>query len=243
MLVVVNRLYSNKVDAVIGVSNFILNKHLSYGYFSKVILKMRVYNPVVSDSTPIKDYYAYKERKAKAVIFGFVGSLSASKGIEIVLNVFSRHLKKERLLVYGTSKDKHYEAFLKDRYKSETISFEGYKPQSEIYSNIDVLLVPSLWNEPLSRVIIEAYLNGIPVVAAETGGLPEIVKDGRTGFLFKAGDEQSLLKILKYVIENKDMLNFMKENCIEASKEFMSQIIAKSYIDIYNRLLERKLVT
>jgi len=59
-----------------------------------------------------------------------------------------------------------------------------------------VLVVPSLWYEGLPMVIVEAYAAGLPVLASRLGGLPEIVKEGRTGFLFRSGDSDHLASVL-----------------------------------------------
>jgi glycosyltransferase involved in cell wall biosynthesis len=56
-------------------------------------------------------------------------------------------------------------------------------------------MVPSVWAEPNPRVVLEAFAAGLPVIAFRAGGLPEIVEDGRTGFLCDGVDEMARLAI------------------------------------------------
>ena len=63
---------------------------------------------------------------------------------------------------------------------------------AEIFSEIDVLVVPSVWYENSPLVIQEAFLAGTPVIASDIGGIPELVKDKENGLLFKANDDNDL---------------------------------------------------
>ena len=65
-----------------------------------------------------------------------------------------------------------------------------------ILSEIDVLVVPSLWWENSPITIHEAFLAGVPVVASDQGGMAELVQDGKNGFLFKIGDAADLARVL-----------------------------------------------
>src|SRR4029450_9567670 len=61
-----------------------------------------------------------------------------------------------------------------------------------LYLTADVVVVPSVWPEPLSRVIVEAMWLGRPVVATAVGGSPEAIEDGVTGLLVPRGDAPAL---------------------------------------------------
>jgi glycosyltransferase involved in cell wall biosynthesis len=54
----------------------------------------------------------------------------------------------------------------------------------QFYRNADILVVPSIWHDVRPNVIPEAYRDGVPVVGADIAGIPELIKDGHTGFLF-----------------------------------------------------------
>jgi glycosyltransferase involved in cell wall biosynthesis len=73
--------------------------------------------------------------------------------------------------------------------------FLGWVPPAEmpgLLRKSDVLVVPSIWPEPLARVLLEGMISGLVVVATPTGGTPEIVSDGENGLLFTPGNSEDL---------------------------------------------------
>ena len=69
---------------------------------------------------------------------------------------------------------------------------------------IDLLVVPSLWAENSPLVIHEAFLHGTPVLASDIGGIPELVRRGVSGELFRAGDARDLAVKLRRFITDPD---------------------------------------
>ena len=77
---------------------------------------------------------------------------------------------------------------------------EWRENMAEVYSNLDLVIVPSSTVEATTRVIPEAYSAGLPVVAFPVGGIPEILNDGETGFLAKDASVQALAERIRAVI-------------------------------------------
>jgi glycosyltransferase involved in cell wall biosynthesis len=73
-----------------------------------------------------------------------------------------------------------------------------------LYAAADVVVVPSVWPEPLSRVLIEAMYLGRPVVASAVGGSPEVVEDGVTGVLVPRGDAAALARAVSALLRDPD---------------------------------------
>ena len=73
---------------------------------------------------------------------------------------------------------------------------------AEIYGGLDVLVVPSLWPENSPLVVHEAFMYGVAVVAARTGGIPELVRDGETGLLYEPFAVPSLARALQSLIDD-----------------------------------------
>jgi glycosyltransferase involved in cell wall biosynthesis len=71
---------------------------------------------------------------------------------------------------------------------------------SKVYADLDLLVVPSSAVEATTRVILEAYSAGVPVVAFPAGGIPEILEDGRTGFLAQALTVEALAQRILSVL-------------------------------------------
>ena len=74
----------------------------------------------------------------------------------------------------------------------QNIEFLGYKTGhelSELIRHASFVIVPSEWYENNPLTILEAYSQGKPVIGSAIGGIPEIIDEGKTGFLFEAGNE------------------------------------------------------
>ena len=69
--------------------------------------------------------------------------------------------------------------------KKSAARFLGWIEPSKAYKQADIVIVPSLWEEPFGRTAIEAMSYGIPVIASNIGGLKNIVIDGKTGYLIE----------------------------------------------------------
>jgi glycosyltransferase involved in cell wall biosynthesis len=136
---------------------------------------------------------------------GYIGRLSEGKGFHDLLEAFAllrrRNIYAE-LLVAGNFVDTAYEARIRERVAQDedlkhTVRFLGYQDDlNPLYEVLDVLAVPSL-NEPFGRVVIEAMANGVPCVAADAGGIPEIIEQGVTGLLYPPGDVHALAGLLE----------------------------------------------
>jgi glycosyltransferase involved in cell wall biosynthesis len=86
---------------------------------------------------------------------------------------------------------------------SDRVEFTGFNPNPEsILASVDAVAVPSTRPDPLPNSAIEALAAGLPVVAANHGGLPEIVRDGRTGMLVRPGDPTALAKALRQLADD-----------------------------------------
>lgn len=184
---------SNNLKAVVGVSNFILNKYLSYGYFKDVPIKKVIYNSRKLNNSIIK-----KNTNSEYINFGFIGTLAPNKGIEVLLRAYHKIKKSNfRLYVAGSGKQ-DYENYLKSKYKDDSIVFMGRVKPEEFFEKVDVTIVPSIWYENLPGVVAESFAFGVPVIGSNIGGIPEMIVDGLNGMLFdpyKEGDlEEKLLK-------------------------------------------------
>ena len=223
---------SKYVDTVVGISDFILNKHKFYNYF-KTSKKTVIYNPVINhklvgkQKNPINKYN-----------LGYVGKLSRNKGIELLLNYFLKLKDKNLILnIYGKG-DINYQKYLQKKFsKYDNIIFNGFKKSEEIYNNIDLLIVPSLWNEPFGRIIIEANSNGIPVLASKRGGIIELIKEGENGFLFNPLDFNNFKNQLDKSIET---FFKQKKKLIFNTSLFDINNITKLYVKEYQDLINTR---
>ena len=83
---------------------------------------------------------------------------------------------------------------------------------TEILSDIDVLVVPSLWHETYGIVVREGQLSGAPVIASQVGGISEGINHGEDGFLVGPGDATELAAAMKRFVDEPDLVNRFRAN-------------------------------
>lgn len=102
----------------------------------------------------------------------------------------------------------------------------GVLPQPdlfELYRAADVVVVPSVWPEPLSRVLLEAMRMGRPVVATRVGGTPEAVEDGVTGLLVPRQDPEALAKAVSELLLDPDRRERMGRAGMQHAERFFDE--------------------
>lgn len=230
------RNHSEFVSSVVGVSRWILDRHLAFGLFERASEKAVIYN---SYEAPPAGGQKERTTAEGGLRLGYIGRLHPTKGIESLLEaVRGLPLDAWTLDIAGSGRNE-YEAQLKTTYESERVRFLGWQETATFFESIDVLVVPSTWHEPMARAILEACAHGVPVVASATGGIPELVKDGRTGWLFEAGNSDSLRATLNRFVSQPETARDMQANCLEKAKRFRHEEMARRYIDVYETTLAR----
>ncbi|MFH1176798.1 MAG: glycosyltransferase, partial [Acidobacteriota bacterium] len=142
---------------------------------------------------------------------GFVGTLCWHKGAHVLLEAV-RHLPADRfrvLLHGGTDTFPDYTARLRELAAGLPVEICGGFDRdrvAEIYHERDLLVVPSLWAENSPLVIHEAFMAGLPVVGARTGGIPELVTNEQNGLLYEPFSALDLAAALRRLIEQPELL-------------------------------------
>jgi len=150
-----------------------------------------------------------KKKKVRGVeypiVFGYAGGLNKHKGYEILIDAFSKlNQKKVKLVVWESSAKK----ILKPR----GLAIEYKKPYNkncinEAFKDIDVGIIPSIWNEVFALIGNEWIKAGIPVIASNIGGITQWLVDNENGFLFTAGDSAALAEKMKRFVDNPSLIS------------------------------------
>lgn len=179
------------IDGFIYVSKFARQMHEKYMPALKDKPNIVLYN--------LADNIVDVPKKKKQKYFLFFGRLSYEKGIKTLISAFAQ-LPECLLKIAGTGP---LETELKDYVKTSNIKnveFLGYKSGKELtdlVENAYFIIVPSEWYENNPMTIIEGYASGVPVIGAKIGGIPEIVVEEKTGYLFNPKDKEGLINTIK----------------------------------------------
>ena len=174
--------------------------------------------------------------------FVFVGALYSYKGVPTLLKAMKRVPKDIELHIVGDGN----EATIYKDYVSKNnlnVKFLGTlynaEKQNE-YSNSIAVIVPSNYFEAFGIVNIEAMACGKPVIASNTGGIPEIIDHGKTGFLFKQGDDKELAYYIEKLWNNQDLvINLGKEARKKAEMFYSSENYYNKLLSVYDSVLKR----
>jgi len=224
---VVKRTAGRKVADFVSISAYVRDIHRRNGHFPASRTHV-VHNSVM---LPEKGIARVGRPRGKRV-FGFIGRLDASKGVECLLEA-ARRSPASQWLIAGNGSPQ-YVTSLKEA-ASVNVTFLGYQDPADFFSMVDVLVVPSLWAEPLGRVVLEAYAYGVPVLSSGLGGLAGIVEEDRTGWYFNANDIESLL-IGMGKAQACD-IDRISVTCLGRASDFSSESIAARYVSVYEGVL------
>lgn len=250
------------IDHFMFVSKFCADKHCEMDGRFNSALKSVIYNVPNEDFASLAvgsmpdtygSYYLY------------YGRLSFEKGLHTLLEVFSRH-PEMTLKVVGTGP---LEKELKEKYTCprtangvtekncasgsiaagekecyENIQFLGYHSGgalAELVRSARFVCVPSECYENNPMTIVESYTLGTPVIASRIGGIPEIVEEGKTGYLFESGSKDGL----EMALQNSNSLTKTEyQQMKEMAKKYSHEKFERdSYVDrlveLYDSVLKR----
>ncbi len=225
------RTHSNLPAAVISLSRRMLTRLEETGLFAEVRHKYIIHG--INKMDPVT---RPRENKAPgtSIVVGYLGRIENTKGIEVLLDAAGRLPAAQLTVLLGGKGDDDYAASLRQRYAAANVRFLGFVKPADFFRQIDVLVVPSVWEEPLGRVIYEGYAHGVPSLVANVGGMPEIVDAGSTGHVFPAGDSAALAALLSRLIDDGWRGRDFFEACVERSRDFGVERAFDEYLKVWD---------
>lgn len=218
-------------------------KNRFYSLFGKVFKrKTRTIFPGVdlslySKPASIADIEKKYHLKGKRLVI-YVGRLDKEKGIEYLIRA-AKDISAEIYILGGGDYQKELEKLTKEL-KLPNVHFLGYfskdyvKELRKFYQRADVVVVPSTVKEAFGLVILEAMAAKTPVVASNIGGIPNIVKDGKTGFLVRPRSPKEIAEKVNKILSNEKLRQSMRERCFKLIEEkFTWERAARDIKDSY----------
>ncbi len=149
------------------------------------------------------------------IVFGFAGSINAHKGIHMAIDAFCKiESDAAEFRIYGSGMNQEYvDKISEETQQNPAIRLMGVFAEHEIgdiMTDVDVMVIPSLWYETYCMIMHEAIACCVPVVASRIGVLADFVADGESGYLFEPGDVDALAAIMRRIAADPGILNVLK---------------------------------
>jgi glycosyltransferase involved in cell wall biosynthesis len=180
---------------------------------------------------------------SRSLRLGYIGTLSEHKGLHILIGAMETLTGKPvELKIYGKINELsgYYKRVRSMAQDDPRIEFCGTFPNPEIgekFSELDVLVVPSIWHENSPLVIYSAQYAKCPVIGSNMAGISEIIEHGKNGLLFEAGNVDELAASIEILINDRKYLQELSSN----SKSPLSiQEYSAKLVTIYNDLVKEK---
>lgn len=186
-----------------------------------------------------------------ATVLGFAGSFYRYEGLHLLLAALQgmapRHPELRVLLVGGGPQETQLRAQVTAAGLQDRVIFTGRVAHGEVhryYELIDVLAYPRLPMRLTELVTplkpLEAMAQGRMLVASDVGGHRELVRDGETGFLFRAGDASALEQVIEDVLARRELwprIRMQARRFVESERTWTAS--TARYLEVYQRALSR----
>lgn len=220
------------IDLVVGNSTFMLEQHRHFGLFLDTPAKT-IYNavPGILDEPPCPPGYDHRA----TLRLGFAGAIKPEKGIESLLDA-TRFMPPDgwQLSIAGTG-DEGYVSHLRKKYEDLPIDWLGFVPIGRFLDETDLLVIPSIWPEPMPRTLIEAMAHRLPVIVSDAGGAPEVARMYEGAQLYPRRDPHALAALLARAVIDRPprsrptaevLRNFSVEQLVDRYSEAYRETIA-----------------
>ena len=217
-------------DEIVSVSQFTLDRHKRLGFFHNVPSQVS-YN-IQATSEDLKRS-VFTSAQSDLLTFGFIGRIEPEKGVELVLQA-TQYLRQPgwRLKIAGKGTN-DYVSYLKSKYADERIDWLGFTAATEFYPNVDVVVIPSQWDEPLGYVCVESLHEGKPLICARVGGLPEIAQLSKVVEYFPPGNVKELARVMNSALGDPIRWKRSTPPASAALEPFTEQFVVDKYLSAY----------
>jgi len=177
-------------------------------------------------------------RRADGEDIIFVGNLIERKGTEYLIKAME-NVKGKSIIVGDGPERKKLEKLAQDlEVDCEFVGAVAPEKVGEYLMKGKLFVLPAIKGEGFPNVILEAMSVGLPVVATTLAGIPDLVKDGKTGFLVKPADAEALAGKITKIVNNESLWRRMSDNCLKEVRKYSWDNIIKRIEEVYESCVE-----
>lgn len=213
---------------IIAISKFMRNNIINVGIAANKI--SLIYNGVENRSMQL----GFKFPKNRIKI-GFIGKVSKEKGIFVFLQAAKKILQKKQNVEFWIVGGINTDLKVEDYNLEKEIIFKGWQDDlSQVYQELDIVVIPSLVEESFGLVAVEAMSYGKAIVVSDRGALPELVENNKSGIVVAAGNVDILADALGDLIDNQERIKELGERAYErVQKMFTIERMVDETLTVY----------
>ena len=228
---------SKETTEIVTVSQYTKNRLQASTYITRNIRV--IYNGIKVENSRGKNKVIDIDDSKRNILM--IGNFMKNKGqrefIEVAYYLYSNNPSYRFTIIGNIYEQEYYEECVK------LIKKNNLQDVFKIYHNInnasdyidmfDVMVVPSLYDESFGLISVEAMAKGCPVVAYACGGIPEVVIDGRNGYIVPIGAKKEMAARVRELVDNEDLRKKMRIQCIKDYEErFSVDAMTEKYVEL-----------
>jgi len=217
------------VDAVVSVSQRTLDLHVQDGLFATAARHVvrNVPNPAIT--------FSPRPLPTTPLRIGYLGRFSAEKGVGLLVEAVARQKPGTVTLALAGNVPEDEKARLRALAPYADLDFVGFVTPSDFYATVDVVAIPSIWEEPGALALVDALAAGRPVLGSRFGGIPEVIEHGVTGWIVPPGVD-GFTKAISALIEAPSRVLAAHENLRDRPGRVFDDVVHE-YRAIYRSLM------
>ena len=239
------KLYSWGADHIVAVSTGVKDALMRMGIPGDQI-------KVINNGTPEEKFKGIEKADLSGIMkrFGInkddkvIGCVSRHKQQEQLINALNLIDKPKLKVIFPGLERNELEDELIEKFPSRhEFIFCGKTDPKEtlkMYRLFDLHVLPSI-TEGLSQSLLEAMYIGVPVIATDAGGNPDLIKDGESGYLFKENDLETMAGRIKHLLNNDEKYEKIKQNAkLRVLNKFTIESVVKNYEEFFQEIINRR---
>lgn len=228
-LTVGRRRRAKRVDAVVSVSQRTLDLHLEDNLFASAAKHVvrNVPNPAIT--------FSPRPLPTAPLRIGYLGRFSQEKGVGLLVEAVTRQKPGTVTLALAGNVPEDEKTRLRALAPNADLAFVGFVSPSDFYATVDVVAIPSIWEEPGALALVDALAAGRPVIGSRFGGIPEVIEHGVTGWVVPPGAD-GFAKAIEALVDDPTRVLTAHENLRNRPGRVFDDVV-REYRKIYRSLM------
>ncbi len=245
------RLLLGHVRMLIAPSRFYRDLHMQAGYPAARVMALP-YGIPLDPPAPLSEPAAIRALRQDEGAFTLLmaGSFMEHKGADSVLAALRRLTHEDaqadqpprawRWIIAGYIAPEYRQALAEFRNVIQ-LAWVPFSQMRNLFAYADAVVQPSIWHENQPLSIMESFMAGTPVIGSQAGGIPELIQDGQTGFLFRPGDGEHLAQQIRAALTLPgDRFRAMRRACrAHAERNWSLETHAQRLHEVYQQACNR----